>query len=290
MPSLGTYAKKNVDMLPSKSNRTLLSDLSPDSFNKFFCSIGSEATKHYGEVVLPDITVPPSPFEFLIDDIDCDFIYKYLCHLPNTTPLDLAEIDNFLLKIAALEIAPCLAHIFNLSLESGILPDLWKMASVTPVFKGKGNQTSCGYYRPVSIVPTIVKVLESFVKDRLVTFLKQHNLFSESQFAYAKGVSTETALHTLVNDVLLNMDKSNMSVTCMLDLTKGFDTVCHEILFYKLQNYGIHGHMLKWFKSYILVTALNLSKIIMSNQMSEIFILVCPRDDTWAYLIPHLCK
>ena len=89
------------------------------------------------------------------------------------------------------------------------------MASVTPVFKGKGDQTSCDNYRPISIVPTIVKVLESFVKDRLVTILKQHNLFSESQFACTKGVSTETALHTLVNDVLLNMDKGNMSVTCV---------------------------------------------------------------------------
>ena len=82
-------------------------------------------------------------------------------------------------------------------------------------------------------------------------FLKQHNLFSDSQFAYTKGVSTETALHTLVNDVLLNMNKGNMSVTCMLDLSKVFETVCHEILFYKLQNYRIHGHMLKWFKSYL---------------------------------------
>ena len=77
------------------------------------------------------------------------------------------------------------------------------MASVTPVFKGKGYQTSCGNYRPISIVPTIVKVLERFVKDRLVAFLKQHNLFSESQFAYIKWVSKKGFLKLLYTLLLM---------------------------------------------------------------------------------------
>ena len=47
------------------------------------------------------------------------------------------------------------------------------------------------------------------------------------------------------------MDKGNISAACMLDLTKGFDTICHDILFYKLQKYGIRGNSLSWFNSYL---------------------------------------
>ena len=60
------------------------------------------------------------------------------------------------------------------------------------------------------------------------------------------------ALHTLVDDTLVNMDQGKVTVACMLDLTKGFDTVCHEILLYKLHYYGIKGLSLQWFKSYLL--------------------------------------
>ena len=69
-----------------------------------------------------------------------------------------------------------------------------------------------------------------------------------------KGISTEMALHTLVDldDTLVNMDKGKVTVAWMLDLTKGFDMVCHEILLHKLHFYGIKGLSLQWFKSYLL--------------------------------------
>ena len=78
-----------------------------------------------------------------------------------------------------------------------------------------------------------------------MAFLQQNNLLAPSQFAYSKGVSTYS-LHTLVDDTLINMDMGKVTVACMLDLTKGFDTVCHEILLHKMHHYGIN-----WFKSYL---------------------------------------
>ena len=109
--------------------------------------------------------------------------------------------------------------------NSGCVPDSWKSASITPVYKGKGDRSECGNYRPISIIPTLAKIFEYHVKENLVYFLAHHHLLSPSQYAYTKGISTETALHTLVDDTLVNMGKGKVTVACMLDLTKGFDSM-----------------------------------------------------------------
>ena len=57
------------------------------------------------------------------------------------------------------------------------------------------------------------------------------------------------ALHHLVDHCLSNMNNSKINLACTLDLSKGFDTLNHTILLHKLQNYGITGHSLSWFKS-----------------------------------------
>ena len=58
---------------------------------------------------------------------------------------------------------------------------------------------------------------------------------------------------TLVNDVLINTDRGKVTVACMLDLTKGFDTICYEILIHIMSDYGIRGQLLVRFKSYLLL-------------------------------------
>ena len=70
-------------------------------------------------------------------------------------------MDNKLLRLASPIIAPLLCHIFNLSLCNGIVPSDWKLARVTPIYKGQGEITHPGNYRPISVIPTVAKVLEN---------------------------------------------------------------------------------------------------------------------------------
>ena len=63
------------------------------------------------------------------------------------------------------------------------------------------------------------------------------------------------------------MDKGSITAACLLDLTKGFDTISHEILIYKLHQYGFRGHSLAWIKSYLS----NRSQFVkMDNQLSQV--------------------
>ena len=122
-------------------------------------------------------------------------MYKKILELKTSTSLDILELDKFLLKECAHLIAPSLTHVFNLSLHHGTLPIDFKIARTTPVFKNKGSITDVSNYRPISVISHISKLLESIVKQQLLTHLIEQHLLSKNQIAYIKGRSTETALH-----------------------------------------------------------------------------------------------
>ena len=69
--------------------------------------------------------------------------------------------------------------IMKASLETGVVPDDWKAANVTPIFK-KGSKSEIGNYRPVSLTSQICKLLEMIIRDSLVEHLDSNNLISAS--------------------------------------------------------------------------------------------------------------
>lgn len=89
--------------------------------------------------------------------------------------------DNFhtrvLRELSSVLSAP-LSIIVNTSITSGTLPEIWKCAIVTALFK-KGDRKVAGNYRPVSLTCIICKVLESIVRENIVNHMKQNRLFSK---------------------------------------------------------------------------------------------------------------
>ena len=118
----------------------------------------------------------------------------------------------------------------------------------------------------ISVVPTVAKVMETLVKEQLVTHLNNNNLISDTQFAYLKNRSTSSALHCIVENVLENINSHLINGICQLDLSKGFDTVNIDVLLYKLRKYGITGGTLTWFESYFLQRS---QKVLYKNELSK---------------------
>ena len=83
-----------------------------------------------------------------------------------------------LLKAACPAICPSLAYLINRSLFSGIVPQKWKIARVTPIFKG-GDRDQITNYRPISVLPLVSKVLEMAVNNQLRNFLGKNNFFAK---------------------------------------------------------------------------------------------------------------
>lgn len=158
-----------------------------------------------------------------------------------TASLFKKSIDSFL--------AP-LSHIINISLNTGIFPDCWKMAAVTPIFKN-GSKNLPDNYRPIALLSVTSKILERIVNNRLVSFLQKHNLISDRQFGFRRGRSTEDATSLLVNQVSNYVENDECCIAVFLDLAKAFDTVSVGLLLKKMESHGIRGVAHDWFRSYL---------------------------------------
>ena len=93
-----------------------------------------------------------------------------------------------------------------------------------------------------------MKLVERIVQIQLSGYLEQHALQADAQHGYRKQRSTETALHVVTDKVLQAMDRGEISILVLLDLSKCFDVVSHEKLLEKLSLYGIDK---EWFQSYL---------------------------------------
>ena len=81
-----------------------------------------------------------------------------------------------------------LTHIFNHSLETGIIPEDWKSANVTEIHK-KGSRQEPGNYRPISLTSAVCKNMERLVKQRVITHLEINNLIGDSQHGFRNKVA-----------------------------------------------------------------------------------------------------
>ena len=91
------------------------------------------------------------------------------------------------------QISTPLAHVFNMSLQEGIVPLEWKEANIVPLFK-KGSRNKSINYRPVSLTSVICKLLETIIRDHMMDFLVKHKLINPSQHGFLKARSCLTHL------------------------------------------------------------------------------------------------
>jgi len=150
-------------------------------------------------------------------------------------------------------IAPFLAELFNRSLASGFVPEVFKAAYITPLLKKSDiDPADVRSYRPISNLSVVFKLLERLVARQLLDYLNKSGLLPWLQSAYRVGHSTETAVLKVLSDILLAIDSGDLSALVLLDLSAAYDTVDHDILIRRLKtSYGLSGMVLQWFQTYL---------------------------------------
>ena len=154
------------------------------------------------------------------------------------------------LKEAAEQIAFPLHLIFKSSLETGEIPEKWKLANVTPIFK-KGCKSMKQNYRPISLTSLICRLLEKIMKNKIVKHLEENDLFSPDQYGFRKKRSCVTQLLEVLEKWTTLLDHGSSIDVIYFDFAKAFDSVPHQRLISKLQAYGIKGNVLKWIIEYL---------------------------------------
>ena len=156
------------------------------------------------------------------------------------------QIPSKLIKIVRPQISNVLTGMINNAIDEEIFPDSLKRAQVTPVFK-KADNLSKENYRPVSILPCLSKIFERVIANRLNEYFE--GIFHESLSAFRSGYSCQDTLLALVEKWKSTF--RNNAGAILMDLSKAFDCMHHDLLIAKLDAYGITTNSLKLLKSYV---------------------------------------
>ena len=149
--------------------------------------------------------------------------------------------------------SPFIVKLFNTSLTSGVFPTSQKYASVTPALKKVTlDPFDLGNYRLIFNLTFVSKLLEHAAHEQIVGYALENQLLPDTQSAYQKHRSTETAILKVFSDVYEAADSGKLMLHGLLDLSATFDTVDHQILLGRLRHsFGISGTVLDWIASYL---------------------------------------
>ena len=126
------------------------------------------------------------------------------------------HIPPRVLKLAAYQLAPCLATLFNMSLKDGCVPDDWKTANISPVFK-KGERFKASNYRPVSLICICSKLLEHIIVSNLMKRFDNFNILSDCQHGFRSKRSCETQLLSLTQELHSELENKEQVDLVVLD-------------------------------------------------------------------------
>ena len=178
--------------------------------------------------------VSHTPFEFCY--VIAEEVYDVIVNL-NSSKKTSGDVPTKILKAAAKTCAPVLASIFNTCLDHCNFPEELKMAEVIPIHK-KNAATDKSNYRPISLLPSVSKVFEKLVFTQLLQFI-QASLFKHL-CGFRKGYSTQYALlHLLTNWQKVLSNGCKVGAILLMDLSKAFDCLPHDLLVAKLKAYGM---------------------------------------------------
>ena len=143
-----------------------------------------------------------------------------------------------------------LSIILNKSMNAGCVPQDWKLANVTPIFK-KGSKSKPENYRPVSLTSISCKLMESIIRDQVVSHLEINYLIKASQHGFMKNKSCTTNLLEFLEKITKIIDEGDAADIVYLDFSKAFDKVPKKRLLAKIKAHGIDGNVLSWFSDWL---------------------------------------
>jgi hypothetical protein len=245
---------KNEINKPTNNNQI---PIAPEKFNNHFTNVKIDSQHKSFQIIntLDALDILQQNVEkvntklswSLITENDvCQAISK----LSNSKAEDCYGLSNYVIKYISKEISFPLAVIINRLFNTGVFPDCLKITVTVPIYK-KGNKSDPNNYRPISLIPIVSKIVEICIHKQIVTYFETNNLLTTAQFGFRSKLSTVKAIENIVSNIYEGFENKIISCATLLDLSKAFDMVPHNILIEKLKYYGMELNSLNLVSSYL---------------------------------------
>ena len=133
-------------------------------------------------------------------------------------------------------------------MQDFLFPDKVKLVDLGPLPKGDEKKNKKNY-RPISLLPAVSKIFERIMEMQLGSFVNEK--FFKYMYGYRKWYNTQYALMALLEKWKQSLDNHGYAGSVIMDLSKAFDTINHELLILKLHAYGLTKPALKLLYSYL---------------------------------------
>ena len=144
--------------------------------------------------------------------------------------------------------AETLQQAFNQVLTTGGFPSNLKNADVTPIFE-KNNPLSKENYRPVSVLSIISKAFQKLMQNQINLHIK--SFLPPYLYGYRKSFNSQNVLISFIERWRKSLDNKDYRGAVLMDLSKAFDTLNHDLLIAKFHAYGFDIKTLKLLRSYL---------------------------------------
>ena len=160
------------------------------------------------------------------------------------------KISIRVLKICGNSLCRPLELIFNDCLANEIVSSDWKKGNLVPVHK-KNDEQRLNNYRPVSLLPICSKIFERLIFNEMFGFFIENYLIPQHQSGFKPGDSCINQLLSITQEIYKSFDKGFDVCSVFLDISKAFDKVWHDGIFFKLKQNGIFCNLLNLLSNFL---------------------------------------
>jgi hypothetical protein len=189
--------------------------------------------------------------------------------LPNRKAAGIDNIAYEGLKYGGFALYEKLSYLFNAIIKHVHVPKSLKHNIIIPVHKGKRKpRDELGSYRGISLSPTISKLLEKVIMDRLNPWLELHSFPPDLQHAGRKGTSCVSISYMVQEVINYYTNMGSKVYTCLLDIKQAFDSIWWNGLLHKLYSTGIRGKLWWLFNEWLSGSSCS---VLINGDLSERF-------------------
>ena len=181
---------------------------------------------------------------------DEEDIIKAIEQIPSTAAAGPDRFPALLLKMCKKSLAKPLYLIWRRSLDKGEIPPCLKIANVVPIHKG-GNRGEPANYRPVALTSHLIKLFERVLRNHIVAYMEENNLFNKSQHGFRHGRSCLSQLIAHFDHITQLLENEQNVDVVYLDFAKAFDKVDFLATMRKLHSLGISGKVGRWIYEFL---------------------------------------